>query len=169
MMLIMDLNVAQNGHFTQSLAIIWFVRLHKWTLHPVTDKWQLASLITLFCVLRTGTFYTVHLCCLQLHDPVSLAGASWVERPQRHPSQSTPGKCGELCGARPSSADVCGRQPMEPLRPKGIVVSWKNLINLQVVKRLLNYCIVQVHITKLASLITCSLSTSPTRRSQLPM
>lgn len=76
------------------------------------------------------TSFFVHLCFLQLHDPLSLAGTPWVKCPQRHPSQSTPGKCGELCRARSSSADICGRNPVEPLRTEGVVVSWEDLVNL---------------------------------------
>lgn len=76
----------------------------------------------------------MHLCCLQLHNLLSLTGTSGVECPQRYPGQSTPGKRGELCRARSSSADVCGCKPMEPLCTKGIIVSWKNLVNLQFVK-----------------------------------
>lgn len=81
--------------------------------------------------LHIYTSFFVHLCFLQLHHgPLSLAGTPWVKRPQRHPGQSAPGKCGELCGARSSSADVCGCNPVEPLRTKGVVVSWEDLVNL---------------------------------------
>lgn len=75
-------------------------------------------------------FVCVHLCFLLLHDPLSLTGTPWVGSPQRHPSQSTPGKSGKLGRARSSSADICGREPMEPLRTKGVVVSWEDLVNL---------------------------------------
>lgn len=75
-------------------------------------------------------FVCVHLCFLLLHAPLSLTGTPWVGSPQRHSSQSTPGKCGELCRARSSSADIRGRDPMETLRTKGVVVSWEDLVNL---------------------------------------
>lgn len=72
----------------------------------------------------------MHLCFLQLHDPLSLAGAPWITRPQRHPGQSSPGERGELCGARSGSADVRRCNPVEPLGTEGVVVSWEDLVNL---------------------------------------
>lgn len=87
-------------------------------------------MLTLVYAFHPVRAFFVHLCLNQFCGLVSLAGAAWITCPQRHPSESTPGECGELCRARASSADVRGSNPMKSLCTKSVVVPWEDLVNL---------------------------------------
>lgn len=75
-------------------------------------------------------FPFVRLCLFLSRCSLLLAGTARVTRSEHHSGQSPPCKCGELARARGSPADVAGRQPMEPLRTKSVVVSREDLVNL---------------------------------------